>query len=379
MFGLASCLRPALTAVGPLLPAIAITTGLDSAVLGLLGALPLLLFAAVAPVAPTLTHRFGVPVAAFGVAAALAVGVAVRSAPWAPGLWIGTALIGGAAALGNVLVPVLVRLEFPGHAALAAAAGAVTISAFAAIGSGSAVAITSWTGDWRRTLALWALPAVAVAALWAARWTVPSRSGSGPAGGRPRLPIRSPAAWAVTGYMGLQSLTFYTVITWLPTIEASRGVSAAQAAMHLLVFQLAGAPFGLVAGWLLHRTGRYALVACGASLPMLVGAIGLYSGAGPTLCWLAIAAPGTGSALTVAVLLMSHRAPSGHDVVGLSAMANSGGYALAACGPLAAGILQQWTASWAPALALLVTAAAAQVVISIPAAGRQPKNAAASS
>lgn len=79
IFGLASCLRPAITAIGPLLPDINATTGLSYGSLGLLGSLPLLLFAVVAPFA-AIALRYGGPAAvARWMALTLVVGIVVRS------------------------------------------------------------------------------------------------------------------------------------------------------------------------------------------------------------------------------------------------------------------------------------------------------------
>lgn len=366
VFGLAACLRPALTAVGPLLPDINATTGLTYGSLGLLGSLPLLLFAGVAPFG-ALALRYGTPaVVARWVALILVLGIVVRSTAGVPGLWLGTVILAGAVAIGNVLVPVLVRRDYSSSAAIASGANALVMSGFAALGSGLAIVFTDWTGDWRRTLLLWAIPPAALAVVWFLRRDERPDEFLGPQPQRANQ-LRRPVAWAVTGLMGLQSLTFYLIINWMPSIELSRGVGVEGAALHLLVYQLLGAPFGLVVSWWLHRTGRYVLVTVVASLPMLIGAVGLLLTDGSALPWLIIAAPGSAGALSVALLLMAYHAADAREAAGLSAMANAGGYLLAATGPFTAGLLHEWTASWTPALVLLVVAAALQVAVAVPA------------
>lgn len=371
VFGLAACLRPAITAVGPLIPDISATTGLSYASLGVLGSLPLLLFASVAPFG-AVALRYGTPpVVARWVALILMLGIVVRSTVGVPGLWLGTVLLAGAVAVGNVLVPVLVRRDYAQNAALASGVNALTVSGFAALGSGLAIVFTDWTGDWRRTLLLWAILPAAIAVVWFARRDDPDESflGAAPPGGAKRVSqLRSPVAWAVTGYMGFQSVTFYLIITWMPSIELSRGVSVEASALHLLVYQLWGAPFGLAVSWWLHRTGRYVLVAVVTSVPMLIGAVGILVTDGSALLWLAIAAPGSAAALSVAFLLMAHHSADAREAAGLSAMVNAGGYLMAATGPFAAGLLHEWTSSWLPALILLAVAAALQVLVAFPAA-----------
>lgn len=365
VFGLAACLRPAITAVGPLVPDISASTGLSYGSLGFLGSLPLAMFAAVAPFAALALRHGGPAVVARWVGAVLVLGIMVRSTAGVPGLWLGTVLLAGAIAVGNVLVPVLVRRDYADRAAMASGANALVMSGFAALGSGLAILFTGWTGDWRWTLMLWAIPPAVIAAVWCLR-REESQEFIGPQPRRTNQ-LRRPVAWAVTCFMGLQSLSFYLVINWMPSIEMSRGVSADDAALHLLVYQLFGAPFGLVISWWLHRTGRYVLITAVTSVPMFIGALGLLLTEGSSLVWLVIAAPGSAGALSVAFLLMAYHAADARDAAGLSAMANSGGYLLAASGPLAAGLLHEWTGSWTPALVLLVAAAAAQLAVSVPA------------
>jgi len=279
---------------------------------------------------------------------------------------LGPGLLAGAIAVGNVLVPVLIRRDYPDRAALASGANALVISAFAALGSGLAIVLTDLTGDWRRTLLVWAVPAALVAAVWFARR---DEAADAFLGGQPERVrhLRSPVAWAVTAFMGLQSLTFYLVISWMPSIELDRGIGTESAALHLLLYQLIGAPFGLVLSWLMHRTGRYRLLTVLTSVPMLVGSLGLLLTDGSALPWLLIAAPGSAGALSVAFLLMAHHGVDARGAAGLSAMASTGGYLLASAGPFAAGMLHEWTRSWTPALIILVIAAILQVGVAGPA------------
>jgi MFS transporter, CP family, cyanate transporter len=367
IFGLAACLRPAITAVGPLVPDINASTGLSYGSLGLLGSLPLLLFATVAPFG-ALALRYGGPAAvARWVAMILVLGIVVRSTAGVPGLWLGTVLLAGAIAVGNVLVPVLVRRDYADRAALASGVNALTISCFAALGSGLAIVFTVWTGDWRRTLLLWAIPPIVIGVVWLLRRDEPQESFIGPEVRRTSQ-LRRPVAWAVTGFMGLQSLTFYLIISWMPSIELSRGIGTEDAALHLLLYQLVGAPFGLLISWWMHRTGRYLLITVLTSVPMLIGAVGLLFTDGSALWWLLIAGPGSAASLSVAFLLIAHHSVDARAAAGLSAMVNSGGYLMAASGPVAAGLLHEWTSSWTPALILLAITAALQVAVAFPAA-----------
>jgi CP family cyanate transporter-like MFS transporter len=376
VFGLAACLRPAITAVGPLFPEIGEDTGLSSSALGILGSLPLLLFAAVAPLAGFAVRRLGIDAVALGVTVGLIAGITTRSVAGMGGLWAGTAVIGAAAAVGNVLIPVLLRRDYPSSTAMASGVSAMMLGGFAALGSGLTVVFAGWTGGWRQPLLLWAALPALIGAFWLIRRAAGSRMRGARTHGRghhrARLSPRSPTAWAITGFMGMQSLCFYLIVNWFPSIEMGRGVSAGHAGLHLLIFQLVGAPFSLVTSWFLQRSGRYLTTAILVSALTAVAALGLLLTDRWPLVWIVVAAPGSGGALAVALLLMANRAVSVADAAGLSVMANTGGYLLAACAPVAVGLFHQWWSSWTPALGLLLTAAAIQTALCLPAVLGRP-------
>ncbi len=106
-------LRPALAGVGPLIGLIREGTGLSSSMLGLLTSLPLIAFGIFSTLTPLFTRRFGVSGTLAGALILLAVGIGIRSLPSVFALYFGTALLGVAIALGNVLIPSLVKRNFP--------------------------------------------------------------------------------------------------------------------------------------------------------------------------------------------------------------------------------------------------------------------------
>jgi hypothetical protein len=62
----------------------------------------------------------------------------------------------------------------------------------------------------------------------------------------PRSLLRDPLAWQVTVFFGLQSLSFYAVLAWLPSIYRDAGMPPAAAGLLLSVATLVQAPAGLV-------------------------------------------------------------------------------------------------------------------------------------
>src|SRR5690625_8006349 len=112
IFLVAINLRSPLTTVGPVLPQIIADHHLSEPMAGLLGALPLLMFAVVSPLVHVVSTRLGADRLLLAALVLLAAGVTLRSFAATPGLWIGTVVLGAAIAVGNVLVPVLIRRDY---------------------------------------------------------------------------------------------------------------------------------------------------------------------------------------------------------------------------------------------------------------------------
>lgn len=230
-------LRPALTTVGPVLTDIGDTFGLNGALLGLLGALPVLTFGVMSLVASTLTRRIGIDRLAFFVLLIIAGGIIMRSVLGLPGLWVGTTLAAAAIAIGNVLGTVLVRRDFARHAALATGIFTAVMGLAASIASGVSAPIAQAWG-WEMSLGLWAIPPLLVALLWIRRAMRPEGvahshtgfSGQNPAHATGSVVARSvwrrPDAWWLTLFMGMQSSSFYFLITWLPAMATAQGATA---------------------------------------------------------------------------------------------------------------------------------------------------------
>ncbi|WP_228374223.1 MFS transporter [Demequina phytophila] len=358
-------LRPAQTSVGPVLGDIGSELGLGEGALGLLGALPLLGFAAVSPVVHRLSRRWGAEGTLLAALAGLVVGVVVRSWTGVPGLWVGTAAIGATVAIGNVLVPVIVKRDFPDRVAVATGAYSAVIAGAAAVGAAVAVPLAE-VGTWRLSLGVWAAPFALVACVWWLR----TRVGHDPEARIADADLahasvwRSGTAWLVTGFMGLQATSFYVLVTWLPTIEASFGVSAHTAGIHLFVYQIVGIAGGLLIP-LAMRPDSERGAAVLATVLVAGGTAGLILAPDAAVLWITVAGLGSGASLVTALSLMSLRGRTPSETTQLSGMAQSVGYLLAAAGPVLAGVLAESTGSWTPTLLLLLGFATLQLVVGV--------------
>lgn len=359
----AACLRPAITSMGPVLDEVGRDAGISHAGLGLLGALPLLMFALVSPWAGTAVRWRGAEQVIAWALLGLVVGIGVRSWVDGWGLWLGTAVAGASIALANVVTPTLLKRDFA-KAAMATAVFTTTLSGAAALASGLSVPLADELGGWRGGLSAWALVPALVLPLWLLRMrTTPDTVQPSSVDRQAlRVVLRSPVAWQVAFFFGLQSLVFYTLITWLPTIEQSAGTSDTEAGVHLLLLQLVGLPIGLVVGLVMERRTDQRVTAVCVSVPVVVAMTGLATAPHLALLWVIVGCTGTGSSLAVALALILQRTPTSAHTTALSGMAQSFGYLLAAAGPILAGEVAG-RAGWRVVLLGLAGIALAQTIL----------------
>ncbi|WP_371403711.1 MFS transporter [Kribbella sp. NBC_00662] len=364
-FVVALSLRPALTAVGPVLPRIGLDLHLGEAAQGLLGTLPLLAFAVASPLVHLASRRFGMERAVFVSLLVLALSSAARPYTGQAGLWIGMAVVGAAIAIGNVLVPVIIKRDYANRVSRATGIYTAFITGGAAIASILAVPIADAV-DWRLSLAVWGGLAVLVAVIWLPRTLSPEPMPAATTeDGAPPVSVwRQPTAWLVTGFMGLQSTAFYLFVNWLPTIEISTGgVSERATGVHLFLFQVFGLIGGLSIPFLLkHPTNQRAGLMT-ASTPILVALLGLLLAPHLAIVWAIVGGLGQGAGLVAALSLISLRGRGHHETTQLSGMAQAVGYTLAGAGPVVAGYLTQVTGGWSTTLVVFAVLAAMQVTL----------------
>ncbi|WP_022883031.1 MFS transporter [Gryllotalpicola ginsengisoli] len=363
----AANLRAAITAVGPVLPGVQHELGLSAAAASVLVSLPLVAFAAISPLAPPLARRMGVEPALAAALGVLAIGVVLRSVPGAVWLWLGTALLGAAIAVLNVVLPALVKRDFPERIGQLTGAYSCVQGAFAAIAAGVAVPVAGAGGTgWRLALGIWAgLAVIALAVVLpqlrgrAARMPQTAAGAEGQNLGR--SPWRSALGWQVTAFMGLQSVGFYVLVTWLPSIERAGGVPAAEAGVHQFLFNALGIAGSLSAAGLVPRRGGLRLTATVAPGVYVVAVIGLLLAPSAGALWACLAGLAGGTMIVVALSLFGLRTAHHAQAAALSGMAQSIGYLFAAAGPVAIGAIHDTSGRWAPALLILAAVGLALV------------------
>ncbi|MET9530163.1 MFS transporter [Streptomyces sp. NPDC006649] len=366
-------MRAALASVSPLIGEISNTFGLSSTASSLVTSVPVLFLGVGAMIAPWLARRFGTEVVLLCALILLGVGILVRVLPSVFALYGGGVLAGTAIALLNVLMPGLIKRDFPDRAASMTSVYTGAMIGGATLCAAASVPLEKAFGNsWQASLAFWSLLAAVAAVAWLPQVLI-ARGRTGhevrvtPAGAGPARSIwRSALAWQVTLFMGLQSLWSYVLIAWMPTIFTDHGMSRSTAGVIFAfnnLIQVAGA-FGvpLLAGRMRSQRPLIVLVTSMVAVGYAGLMIAPVSGA---WLWSAVLGVGQGGAVGLALTLIVLRSGDAQTAARLSGMAQTVGYLLAAVGPLTAGAVYQATGSWTLPIALVLGVCAAALVVGL--------------
>jgi CP family cyanate transporter-like MFS transporter len=180
-----------------------------------------------------------------------------------------------------------------------------------------------------------------------------------------RNPWGSALAWQVTLFMGLQSTTYYVLVTWMPSIERAGGVPASAAGFHLLIFNALGIAGSLSAAVLMPQLRGPRLIVTVGPVMILVAVLGLLAAPLLGVLWACFAGVGAGATIVLALSLFGLRTRHHRQAASLSGMAQSIGYLLAAAGPVAMGAIHDATGRWAPTLVILGAVCVLQIVFGL--------------
>lgn len=354
-------LRPSITAVGPLVSEIRVNTGLSNSLIGLLTTLPVLAFGIFSVLTSLFTRKMGTEGTMAFALFILTGGILLRVIPVHAALFGGTLILGIGIALGNVLLPGIVKKQFPERAGLVTGIYSSVFGIGATIASGISVPLSENVGlGWRWTLGSWGfLSAVALIA-----W-IPQLKMNMPVIMKKsfRASLRelgtSKLAWHVAIFVGLQSLTFYTLTAWLPEILIDRGMTPTRAGWMLSLMHGVGVLGTLIVPPLASNKPAQKLPVLWIVLFELMSLTGLLFQTSFffVVFWTSILGFCLGASFGLALLFIVLRSRDSDSANELSGMSQSVGYTIAALGPVLFGALFDLTLNWAiPIIFLLAIA-----------------------
>lgn len=370
---IAANLRTPLTSVGPLVSLIRDDVQISNILAGLITTLPLLAFALLSPLVPKLARMYGVERIILIALIFLTVGIVIRSLSGAANLYIGTAILGFAIAVCNVLLPSIIKRDFPNKMGSVTGLYSISMSLSGAIASGISVPLAVNAGlKWQGALGIWGILSFVSILCWLPQLRNQTRQTATTSQQKDSNDVnvwRSPLAWQVTLFMGIQSMVFYVLIAWLPEILKQQGIDSNRSGWYLSIMQLAMLPFTFVVPVIAGRMSSQRLLVVITSTLLLTGTLGLLNGSSDIiLLWIIILGIGGGFAFSLSMMFFGLRTENAHQAAELSGMAQSIGYLLAAVGPALIGYLHDATNSWKLPLFILLGASVLLFLVGIGAA-----------
>jgi MFS transporter, CP family, cyanate transporter len=364
-------LRPAVSGVGPILGEISRSLDLSSAIAGILTTLPVVCFGVVGPFAPGLAHRFGTERVILASLGLLTLGTLMRGLGGEAGLFLGMALAGLGIGVANVLLPSLIKADFPHRigAVMGLYTGALCLGA--AISALATAPFERWVaGGWRAGLAIWALPAAIAAVLWLPQLAQRRATSRRHSGLRHHL-WRNRLAWLVTLNLTALAALAYALFAWGPKLLQDRGMSidgsAGMIALSVTVQALSSVVMPI---WAARRRDQR-LPAVLAAVLALAGLLGfVYAPLGTMPLWAILCGTGQGGAFGIGLALIALRAGSAESAAQLSSMSQTVCYVVGGLlGPFAVGLIHDWTGGW-PAVGVLFVAVYGVAIVAALGAGR---------
>jgi MFS transporter, CP family, cyanate transporter len=367
-------LRIGVASVGPVLTSIRDDLGLSATAASLLTTIPVVAFGAFAFLTPWLTRRLDVHQLLGLAMAALAAGIGLRRQPGLASLFAGTVIVGAAIAIANVVMPAVIKQDFPGRVGPWMGVYSTALFLSAAIADGLTVPLLPLAGgQWRLALALWTIPAVVACLLWLPQFfRAPAEAGPArEAGGAPAAPgepsfraiLTDPVAIAVTVFMGLQCTGYYVTLTWLPTLLQDHGMDAHRAGWMLSYSAFPGIAAALVSPALAKRV-RPTWIPIAASV-LCYGAAYAGLAVAPTRAaylWMTLLGLGQGASISLSLSYIAWRSPDARHTAQVSTMVQGFGYLLASLGPIGIGAIHAASGSWTVPLAVLAALLVPQLV-----------------
>jgi CP family cyanate transporter-like MFS transporter len=354
-------LRGAITSLPPVFPELQDSLGLSSATVSILAATPVIVFGVVSGFSAKLARRAGEERVLLGACVLLVIGLIARGAAPSALLFPGTIACSAAIAVMNVLLSSLIKRRWPERAGFLIGLYITALSAGAIVGS--LVSVPLWqatSGSVALTLGWLAAPAALAALLWLPQLRSAPQPASRPPAGQPgpaSRPAPAPHArvavhrhaitWHVTIFMGMQSLLYYAILSWLPTMLRDRGESASGAGDLLALMGVGNLAVSLLVPMAAQRM-RSQVTLVAPTVIAIAGGLAalLYAPLGGAPAWALILGAGQNAALALAIFFTAARAPHAGAAASLSSLAQAVGYLLASAGPLEVGLLHSATGSW---------------------------------
>ena len=349
-------IRPPVASIGPLVDELVRTELLSLFQVSLMTSLPIVCFGIGAFASPYLVKRFTLNKAVMFVLILLTLAMTSRLIGGFPAIITSTVLIGLAIAIANVLIPTIVREQFPDRIELITGVYVTLLAISASFAAAIAVPSSDLLGGWRGALAVWIIPALFAIFFWVPLFrskAVGKITSVATHAEEKRAVARSSLTWGIVFFFGLQSGAFYSILNWFPSLLIDRGMSDIDAGALLGLTTAVGIPSGFLASLLFRKFKSLSAIAVVMSAFTLTGLLMIWLT--PDLLVLACIITGFGFAATfpLSLTLIGSRASTSTQTTQLSALAQGWGYLISAGTTFGFGLLRDVTGSWNSSLILV--------------------------
>ena len=349
---IAANLRGPVTAIGPVLDQVILSFELSSSQAGMLTTLPLIAFALASPMAATLAKKQGLEISLFIALLLVAIGLFARAIDSVVILYLSTAVIGVGIAIGNVLLPSLIKRDFPDHVALMTSSYVLAMGVFAGSYSALLIPLAEYNQiGWAIALSCYGVITLFSIIVWLPQLKQHTKPTKELTQSISNSKIWHHAtAWHITLCLGLNSFFTYILIAWLPNILIDSGHNAQDAGMIQGAFQFASALPGLILIPLLAKLNDQRILALSLAIIAASCSLGFIYIPEFAFAWSFTLGFCSGAIFILGLSYISYRTHHSTQAASLSGMAQCVGYALAAVGPMIAGLLHSYFEGWTPVL-----------------------------
>ncbi|NNG43448.1 MFS transporter [Pseudoalteromonas sp. NEC-BIFX-2020_002] len=358
IFFIAANLRAPVTGIAPVLDQIILAFSLTPTQAGMLTTLPLIAFALASPMAASLAKKQGLEISLFIALLLIGAGLSSRLIDSASALYFGTAIIGVGIAIGNVLLPSLIKRDFPHKVAVMTSSYVLAMGIFGGSYSALIIPLADYKNmGWQLALACYGLLTIVSLVIWLPQLKLHTKPDKALLNNTNSIKVwRQPLAWQITLLLGLNSFFTYIMIGWLPSILIEGGHCAQQAGALQGSFQVASAIPGIILIPLLAKLKDQRLLTCILALLAACCSLGLLYLPEFASIWSITLGFCSGACFILGLSFISLRTHDSRQATSLSGMAQCFGYLLAASGPILAGSLHSHFGSWSTTLWLCALA-----------------------
>ncbi|MEG3240392.1 MFS transporter [Streptococcus suis] len=349
-------MRAPFTALPAILIDVAAGLRVEVSSLGILTSIPLIMFALCSSLAPRLAAKFGMEKLMALVLLVMVLGSGMRVLNL-PALYIGTMLVGATIAFINVLLPSLVAANFPKKIGLYTTIYITLMGVAATVASMIAVPIVS-SSSWEFFILLITGLVFMAFLIWLPNVKNNHRFSSENQGNQKSSIWKNKAAIAFLIFGGLQSVLYYTEITWLPTISQSVGFSKAEAGLMAGFFNMTAIPMSMIIPAVLSRQTKEMRrnIMLAISSVTLFGLVMMALIPTNLILWSAlhiILSFSNAALFPYMMLSFTLKTSNSQATAQLSGMVQTGGYLIAAFGPGLLGYSYPIFGNWMPLILAL--------------------------